>query len=132
MSLPRFPKESIPLWRSILKKNFTSLEKLADFLELSYIHREKLDWHSEFVLNLPLRIAQKMAKNCLQDPLVRQFIPLAEERRMQEGFSFDAVQDCSFQKKPKLLQKYSGRALLLCTSACAMHCRFCFRRHFPY
>ena len=132
MSSLQILQEVVPGWRKILRNNFTSLEKLADFLELSSDQRAALDWKSDFVLNLPLRIAEKMAKTDLNDPLVRQFLPLLKEREVPVGFSLDPVQDCSFQLESKLLQKYQGRVLLLCTSACAMHCRYCFRRHFPY
>jgi L-lysine 2,3-aminomutase len=73
-----------------------------------------------------------MAKNTLEDPLVRQFLPLKDEEHMVEGYAFDAVQDGLFRKENRLLHKYEGRALLLTTAACAMNCRFCFRRNFDY
>lgn len=119
-------------WRQELKKNFTSLSHLADFLELSSEQRELLLPRSSFGLNLPFRLAEKMAKGSVEDPLFVQFVPLAQELMETPGFSPDPVQDGAFQKTCKLLQKYAGRALLLTTGACAMHCRFCFRQHFPY
>ncbi len=116
-------------WREIQKTNFRSLEKLAAFLE---VDPEQLSSSPRFALNLPLRLAKKIEKNSLSDPLFRQFVPLPEENEKLPNFSSDPVQDASFCKTDKLLQKYQGRALILTTSACAMHCRFCFRQNFDY
>jgi EF-P beta-lysylation protein EpmB len=66
------------------------------------------------------------------DPLLRQVLPLAEEDIEQPGFVADPVGDAPAQLSPGLLQKYHGRALLITTGACAIHCRYCFRRHYPY
>ena len=85
-----------------------------------------------FSLNLPKRLAEKIKKKCLDDPILLQFLPLNRENEEVEGFFSDPVFDSSFQKTPKLLHKYSGRVLLLCSSACVMHCRFCFRKNYPY
>jgi EF-P beta-lysylation protein EpmB len=73
-----------------------------------------------------------MEKNSIDDPLFKQFVPLLEEELQNEGFVCDPVQDTTFRKAPKLLHKYEGRALLIPSSACAMHCRYCFRKNFPY
>ena len=121
-----------PTWRTILRKNFTRVELLADFLELNEEQRAQLVFKPEFPLQVPLRLAQKMAKGTLNDPLVRQFLPLRQELQLQANFALDPVCDIDFKEEGKILQKYEGRVLLVCTSACAMHCRFCFRQHFPY
>ena len=120
------------LWRQIQKENFTSLSELAEFLELSEENKAKLHERPRFALNLPRRLASKMAKNDLTDPLFRQFVPLLEETHISPDFIADPVCDASFRKEKKLLHKYHGRALWLVTSACAMHCRYCFRQNFPY
>jgi EF-P beta-lysylation protein EpmB len=87
---------------------------------------------SPFPLNLPRRLATKIVKGCWEDPLLRQFLPSREEKTPSPLFVRDAVGDCASKKTAKLLHKYQGRALLLASSACAMHCRYCFRRHFDY
>lgn len=118
-------------WRQIQRTNFTTAAKLADFLEWGEEERSKLS-SSPFVLNVPYRLAQKMEKKTLDDPLVRQFIPLHEEVKPNAGFLKDPVGDVNARLSPSLLKKYDGRALLIATSACAMHCRYCFRQNYPY
>lgn len=121
-----------PLWRKIQKKNFTSLKKLVAFLQLNSEQEHLLHSAPGFVLNVPLRLAEKMRKGTLNDPLVRQFLPLDLERKSAEGFLQDPVGDEHVRKGGKLLHKYQGRVLLLVSGACAMHCRYCFRQNFPY
>lgn len=120
------------MWRQVLRKNFTQKEALADFLELTPQQREKLLQQPNFPLLLPLRLAQKIAKGTLDDPILRQFVPLNEEKLPVSGFLEDPVGDCQAQKTARLLCKYEGRALIMPTGACAMHCRYCFRQHFDY
>lgn len=123
---------AIPLWRQIQRENFTRIEPLLDFLELSDELRKRVLLRPRFVLNLPQRLAAQIEKNTLDDPILRQFVPLEEETALTPGFMADPVQDQRFQKTKKILHKYQGRALLVSTSACAMHCRYCFRQNFPY
>lgn len=119
-------------WREIQRQNFTSWQKLAEFLELDLVHFPDILKTSHFPLNLPLRLAQKIQKNNIYDPILRQFLPLQKELLRTPGFISDPVGDVSARKAGKLLHKYQGRALLLCSSSCAMHCRFCFRQNFTY
>lgn len=120
------------LWRRVQRQSFTSVDALAEFLELSEDQREKLSFRRKFPLLVPRRLAAKMEKRTLEDPLFRQFVPLVDEERLVLGFGLDPVGDAVSQKTPRLLHKYSGRVLLVCTSACAMHCRYCFRQEFDY
>lgn len=124
--------DSLDLWKTILRQNFIQWDKLAYFLELDPCLQAQIDQVPAFSLNLPLRLAKKIAKNTLDDPILKQFLPVLSEQKVNQGFKLDPVQDVYFQKAPKLLHKYDGRALLVCTSACAMHCRFCFRQNFDY
>ncbi|MCI5052512.1 MAG: KamA family radical SAM protein [Simkaniaceae bacterium] len=114
------------MWRQIQHKNFKKLSDLAQFLELP------LEEGGRFPLNVPRRLAEKMEKGNWDDTLLRQFVPLDEERACKAGFTSDPVGDNLAVKGPKLLHKYKGRVLLLATSACAMHCRYCFRQNFGY
>jgi EF-P beta-lysylation protein EpmB len=121
-----------PLWRQIQRENFSRWDKLADFLEFSPKLRKQILVQTAFPLNLPKRLAEKIVKGTLEDPILKQFLPLKAELKQEAGFSADPVADASFKKGPKLLQKYEGRALLVCTSACAMNCRYCFRQNYDY
>lgn len=124
---------NISLWRQIQRDNFTDWKKLLAFLQLDEIEAQQiLLKNSKFSLNIPLRLAQKIAKNNWKDPILLQFLPTLEESKSSPLFVLDPVADGASRKKPKLLHKYHGRALLICTSACAMHCRYCFRQHFDY
>ncbi len=132
LSIFKSPSAAVPIWRQIQRENFTSTTKLADYLQLSDENRLMLLDDAKFTLNLPRRLAAKIAKNNLHDPLLRQFVPLVEETVSTPGFEIDPLNDSKFREEKKLLHKYDGRALLLPTGACAMHCRYCFRQNFPY
>jgi len=120
-------------WKAVLKTNFTSTNALADFLELQEPDRLALLQNPRFAVNIPRRLANKMRKGTLDDPLARQFLPLTLENTQEDGYSSDPNQEqLHHLATPKMLKKYNGRVLLLPTSACAMHCRFCFRQNFPY
>lgn len=119
-------------WRSIQRQNFTDWKKLFNFLELGEEHFSKVLSRPRFILNLPLRLAEKIEKGNIDDPILKQFLPTIKEQVEAPGFLLDPVGDVNSRKESKLLQKYTGRALLVCTSACAMHCRYCFRQHYDY
>lgn len=121
-----------PLWRQLLRQNFIDISRLADFLELTVQQRSELLSRPRFALNLPMRLAQKIAKGDLQDPIFKQFVPTNSETVSALNFVSDPVGDSACRKGHKLLHKYQGRVLLVCTSACAMHCRYCFRQNFDY
>lgn len=118
------------IWQQKLKQNFTRLEPLIQFLQLA--DHQPLLQKPRFPLNVPMRLAEKMAKNDLDDPILRQFLPHLKEKEELPHFVADPVGDSASRKQAKLLHKYHGRALLICTSACAMNCRFCFRQNFDY
>lgn len=120
------------VWRQIQRNNFTKLEDLLNYLEFPEEARNPFLNRPRFILNLPRRLAAKMEKNTINDPILRQFVPLKEEEVLTPGFLTDPVQDLKFQKTKKILHKYKSRTLLITTSACAMHCRYCFRQNFPY
>jgi len=85
-----------------------------------------------FPLRVPRHFAARMRPGDADDPLLRQVLPLDAEDRVVPGFGLDAVGDLDSAAAPGLLHKYDGRALLVATGSCAVHCRYCFRRHFPY
>ncbi|MBS0622565.1 MAG: KamA family radical SAM protein [Verrucomicrobia bacterium] len=116
------------MWQQILRTNYRSWPELARDLELD----EKLgSSYAPFPLNLPRRLAAKIEKGNRQDPILLQFLPYPAKVG-KSSFCADPVGDRAAKKAPRLLHKYRGRALLLASSACAMHCRYCFRQYFDY
>ena len=85
-----------------------------------------------FPLRVPAGFVARMQKANPSDPLLQQVLPLAAEEIEAPGFSADPLQEQSAKPLAGLLHKYSGRVLLTLTGACAVNCRYCFRRHFPY
>ncbi len=120
------------LWRAILRTNFRSLDALASYLKWDEELLSRVLKNPKFPLNIPKRLAEKIEQNSLDDPILRQFIPLNDELTAHKGFVLEPVDDQRFARSGSLLQKYSGRALLVSTGTCAMHCRYCFRQNFDY
>jgi EF-P beta-lysylation protein EpmB len=86
---------------------------------------------AQFPLRVPQGFVARMRHGDPRDPLLRQVLPLDDEMRPMPGFSRDAVGDAAAKAGNGVIQKYRGRALLIATGSCAVHCRYCFRRHFP-
>lgn len=85
-----------------------------------------------FPVFVPLSYIARMVPGDPDDPLLRQVLPLAAEADNSAGYSTDPVADGLATRQPGLIQKYHGRVLMVTTGACGVHCRYCFRRHFPY
>ena len=85
-----------------------------------------------FKLRVPRCFVNRMKRGDIADPLLRQVLPLKEESVSISGFSQDPLQEKQHNPLPGLIHKYQSRVLLMPTSACAIHCRYCFRRYFPY
>jgi L-lysine 2,3-aminomutase len=87
---------------------------------------------ARFGLKAPRSFVARMRRGDPRDPLLLQVLPLAAELASSPGYAADPVADLAAMQVPGVLAKYRGRALLLSTGACAVHCRYCFRREFPY
>ena len=87
---------------------------------------------AQFPLRVPHAFIGRMRHGDATDPLLRQVLPLDDEDRIVPGFSLDAVGDGAAKAGDGVIRKYRGRALLITTGSCAVNCRYCFRRHFPY
>lgn len=122
-----------PFWQRELAESILNIDDL-----LRYIHLDRADTdisdiaHEEFSLRIPIAYADRIKKSDPDDPLLRQILPLSAEMQSVPGFNHDPVADQQSVVAQGLLQKYHGRALIITTGACAIHCRYCFRRHFPY
>ena len=120
-------------WTKVLTKAFRDPVKLLEYLELDFqSHIDELHLDSQFKMLVPLSYAAKMKKGDWHDPLLRQVLPLKDETIKMSGFISDPVGDLKSEISPGVLHKYQGRVLLVTTGSCPVHCRYCFRREFPY
>ena len=122
-----------PDWQTALAQAITDPAELLALLQLDpellpAARRAARD----FALRVPRGFVARMRKGDAQDPLLCQVLPLGAECVETPGFGADPVGDRAAMTVPGVLHKYAGRALLTATGACAIHCRYCFRRHFPY
>jgi len=113
---------------------FTRLQDLLDVIQLNpeTLDFEPLTVSSDFPLKVPVAFVKRIKKGDPDDPLLKQILPVESEARRVESFLSDPVADLQHQVVPGLIHKYSNRALLIATGACSIHCRYCFRREYPY
>jgi EF-P beta-lysylation protein EpmB len=120
-------------WKSEMAQAITSPQALVEALGLDpALVAPARAAAAKFGLRVPLGYVARMRRGDVNDPLLRQVLPIAAEGELVPDFVADPVGDQAARRAPGLLQKYRGRALLITTSACAVHCRYCFRREFPY
>ena len=126
-------KMKIPTWQQEIKTAFRSADELCKFLNLDMSKMEISPLAAkQFPLFVPRGFARNMESGNPDDPLLRQVLNVAQEEVSNNQFKVDPVGESRAGIAPGLLQKYAGRALMVVTGACAVHCRYCFRRHFPY
>ncbi len=118
-------------WQALLQQGFRRLGDLLEFCALD-ARSLNLDGDSPFPLRVTRHYAKRIEKGNPVDPLLLQVLPDAREALETPGYGTDPVGDRAAEVAPGLIHKYPGRALLTLTGACAIHCRYCFRRHFPY
>jgi L-lysine 2,3-aminomutase len=119
-------------WRRGFREAFTDPVALLHALDLPQLAARLPPAGHAFPLRVPRGFVARMRRGDADDPLLRQVLPLDAEFRPQPGFVADAVGDLAARGARGVLHKYHGRALLVATGSCAVHCRYCFRRHFPY
>lgn len=126
-------RQHAPAWQHELRRAFTRPAELLEYLQLDptlpALDFERL---KAFPLRVPRGFAARMRKGDPSDPLFLQVWPQARESDTAPGFRVDAVGDLAKARDGGVIHKYHGRALLIATGACAVNCRYCFRRHFPY
>ncbi|MCG7871616.1 MAG: EF-P beta-lysylation protein EpmB [Candidatus Thiodiazotropha lotti] len=123
----------LPAWQTALAEAFNDPQSLLSYLQLKpeNLADRQLAQH-QFSLKVPRHYADLMTKGDPLDPLLRQILPCRDEMVDAPGFIDDPVGDLQAKQQPGLLHKYQGRVLILTTGACGVHCRYCFRRHYPY
>lgn len=123
----------IPDWQNELA---TAVRDPAELLQRLQLPSDALPGmqlpHQQFKLRVPQSYLSRIRPGDPNDPLLLQVLPQAQEAIAAAGYVPDPVGDLDAMPVPGLLHKYHGRVLLITTGACAIHCRYCFRRHFPY
>lgn len=122
-----------PVWQRILRDAIIDPATLLCLLKLDpALLPAALQANESFRLSVPLPYIARMQKGNRHDPLLKQVLPIAEELTETPGYFADPLGDVSNNVQKGILHKYRNRLLLMLGSACAVNCRFCFRRHFPY
>ena len=122
----------LPDWQQQQRELVTSVDELCALLNLPPQALSMPEAARAFPLRVPRRFVSLMTPGDADDPLLRQVLMHADEAQQVPGFYQDPLDEAAHTPVPGLLHKYHGRALLVVTGACAVHCRYCFRRHFPY
>lgn len=119
-------------WRELWRHAVTDPTELLELLDLAALAPQLPADDAGFALRVPRGFVGRMRSGDARDPLLLQVLPQLAELDRMDGFSTDAVGDLAAREVPGLLHKYRGRALLIASGSCAINCRYCFRRHFPY
>lgn len=119
-------------WQKDLRQVVTDPEKLLSLLGINsdnYLQHFKA--RKLFPVRVPLPFINRMTKGDIDDPLLKQVMPLSSEFVVTDGFTADPLQEHDTVAEG-LLHKYKHRVLMIVKAGCAINCRYCFRRHFPY
>ena len=121
------------LWKKELANATTSVVNLLDQLDLGH-QIDTINIQNDFKCLVTQSYINKIQIGDINDPLLQQVLPLNKETHptIQQYGLHDPVGDLDAQISQGLIHKYHGRILLVATGACAIHCRYCFRRHYPY
>lgn len=119
-------------WQQLWRDAIRDPAELLALLGLDGVVDASAGAAAQFALRVPRGFAARMRHGDPHDPLLRQVLPVDDELRLLPGYSLDAVGDAAARVGHGVIHKYNGRALLVATGSCAVHCRYCFRRHFPY
>lgn len=120
-----------PDWQQALRQMIT--DPLVLLAELGLSEQDiPWQWDKQFPLRVTQSFVQRMQKGNPHDPLLRQVLCTSNESYSSNAYSTDPLQESAFNPVPGVLHKYPSRVLITLTSSCAIHCRYCFRRHFPY
>lgn len=120
-------------WQSLLASSITDPRTLLQRLQLDpALLDPALAASAEFALRVPEPYLARMQPGNPHDPLLRQVLPVGEELLAQPGYQLDPLGEQHSNAQPGIIHKYHGRLLLIVSGGCAINCRYCFRRHFPY
>ena len=116
-------------WQTAMRK---AVRSSAELLRVLGLPEEDQQREINFPTFVPWEYIARIRPGDPEDPLLRQVLPVADELHEVPGYVTDPVGDLDSLAAGGVLHKYKGRALLIATGACGVHCRYCFRREFPY
>jgi L-lysine 2,3-aminomutase len=119
-------------WRQLWREAVTDATELLALLGLEHLADRLPAADAGFQMRVPRGFVARMRHGDARDPLLLQVLPQLAELNKVSGFVVDAVGDMAARESRGVLHKYHGRALLIASGSCAINCRYCFRRHFPY
>ena len=119
-------------WRELWRASITDAGELLRTVQLGHLAGRLPPGDAGFALRVPRGFAARMRPGDPDDPLLLQVLPQLAELEQAPGYVADPVGDLAAREAQGLLHKYEGRALLIASGSCAVNCRYCFRRHFPY
>lgn len=119
-------------WRQLWRESVTDAAELLRLVGLEHLAERLPPGDAGFSLRVPRGFVGRMRHGDAQDPLLLQVLPQLAETDATLGYALDAVGDMNARAAKGVLHKYQGRALLIASGSCAINCRYCFRRHFPY
>lgn len=117
-------------WQKVLQENTLKAEELFEYLCLDQASLQHIN--HKFPIKTTKNYASRIKKNDIHDPLLKQILPNENILAAVPGYSDDPLNEKNAIKVPGLLHKYHGRVLVTVTGACAIHCQYCFRQHYPY
>lgn len=119
-------------WQKELANVITDPKILLEMVDIS---PEKYQQHFAarklFPVRVPRPLIARIKKGDINDPVLAQVMPKDAEFLRTNGYSEDPLEEHD-TAAPGLLHKYKNRVLMVVKSGCAVNCRYCFRRHFPY
>ena len=120
-------------WKTELSHCVNSIDELLNQLGLKAEDLNATEQAAtEFSIKVPQSFVQLMEYGNPNDPLLKQVLPITSELQVDNNFSTDPVDESSFNPVPGIVHKYRNRVLMIISPNCAINCRYCFRRHFPY
>ncbi len=119
-------------WQGALAGALRSPGELCRLLGLDPAAAAAAEPARRFPMLVPRTLLKRIGHGDAQDPILRQVLPHPDELAAVPGFSTDPVGEVGGACGPGLLQTYPGRSLMVAASRCGVHCRYCFRRHFPF
>lgn len=118
-------------WQQELTEGFSNAQDLCHYLNLPSNENDIL-YSSKFPIRVPREFVDRIEKGNLNDPLLKQILPINDENTEYPDFNNDPVGDINAMTESGVIHKYHGRVLFITTGGCAINCRYCFRRNFPY